>query len=173
MDVPTATKAIRGGCTQPTWWAHLEYSAWGIGEAVSLDPTGHLLHQVTLPRYGIKGALPNKQKQTQGGCQNEETKKYGPNERTDQNSRKRTQQNGEIINLSDAEFKTLVIRMLSEIIEYGKNIREEMKATLSEIKKNPQGTNSEGKKAGVQINDLEHNEEIHSQPEQNEETKIF
>ena len=27
-----------------------------------------------------------------GGCQNEETKKHGPNERTDQNSRKRTKQ---------------------------------------------------------------------------------
>ena len=35
-----------------------------------------------------------------------------------------------------------------------------MKATLSEIKKNPQGTNSEGKEARVQINDLEHKEEI-------------
>ena len=34
------------------------------------------------------------------------------------------------------------------------NIREEMKATLSEIKKNPQGTNSEGREAGFQINDL-------------------
>ena len=33
----------------------------------------------------------------------------------------------EIANLSDAEFKTLVIRMLRELIEYGKNIREEMK----------------------------------------------
>ena len=38
-------------------------------------------------------ALPNTQKQTQGGCQNEETKKHVSNERTDQNSRKRTKQN--------------------------------------------------------------------------------
>ena len=43
----------------------------------------------------------------------------------------------EISNLSDAEFKTLVIRMLKELTEYGKNIREEMKVTLNEIKKNP------------------------------------
>ena len=43
----------------------------------------------------------------------------------------------EIANLSDAEFKTLVIRMLKELIEYGNNIKEEMKATLSEINKNP------------------------------------
>ena len=33
-----------GGCTQPTHRAHLEYPAWVIGEAVPLDPTGHLLH---------------------------------------------------------------------------------------------------------------------------------
>ena len=62
----------------------------------------------------------------------------------------------EIVNLSDAEFKTPVIRMLKEFIEYGNNVKEEMKATLSEIKKNIQGTNSEGKEAGIQINDLEH-----------------
>ena len=74
-------------------------------------------------------------------------KKYGSNERTEQNPRKRTKQNGDR-QLSDAEFKTLVIRMLREIIEYDKCIRKEMKATLSEIKENPQETNSEGKEAG-------------------------
>ena len=58
----------------------------------------------------------------------------------------------EIDNLSDAEFKTLVIRMLREHIGYSKGVREEAKATLSEIKKNPQGTNSERKEARVQIN---------------------
>ena len=42
----------------------------------------------------------------------------------------------EIVSLSDAEYKTLGIRMLKELTEYGKNIKEEMKATLSEIKKN-------------------------------------
>ena len=47
-----------------------------------------------------------------------------------------------------------------------------MKVTLSEIKKNPQGTNSEGKEAGVQINNLEHKEEMNSQPEHNEEIRI-
>ena len=53
----------------------------------------------------------------------------------------------DISNLSDVEFKTLVIRRLKELIEYKRNIREETKATLSEIKKNPQGTNSEEKEA--------------------------
>ena len=41
-----------------------------------------------------------------------------------------------------------------------------MKATLSEIKKNPERTNSEGEEARVQINDLEYKEEIKSQPVQ-------
>ena len=40
-------------------------------------------------------------------------------------------------NLSDAEFKTLVIRMLRELTEYSKCIRKEMKATISERKKTP------------------------------------
>ena len=47
-------------------------------------------------------------------------------------------------NLSDAEFKSPMIRMLRELIEYGHKIKEQMKATLSEIKKKFQGTNSEG-----------------------------
>ena len=45
----------------------------------------------------------------------------------------------EIANLSDAEFKRLVIRMLRELSEYDNNIKKtqgEMKVTLSEIKKN-------------------------------------
>ena len=42
----------------------------------------------------------------------------------------------EITNLSDAEFKTLEIRMLKELTECSRSIREEMKVTLSEIKKN-------------------------------------
>ena len=48
-------------------------------------------------------------------------------------------------NLLDAERKTLVIRMLTELIGYCNSIREtraEMKGALSEIKKNLQGTNS-------------------------------
>ena len=44
-----------------------------------------------------------------------------------------------IANLSEAEFKTLVIRMLKALLDYSNNIKktqEEMKVTLSEIKKN-------------------------------------
>ena len=54
-------------------------------------------------------------------------------------------------NLSDAEFKTLVIRMLTELIELGCKMKEEMKAIQSEIKENIQGTNSEGKETSTQI----------------------
>ena len=64
----------------------------------------------------------------------------------------------EIANLSDAEFKTLVIRMLTEMVEYGHKLEEKVKATQSEINKNRQGTNSEGKETRTQINSLEQKE---------------
>ena len=44
--------------------------------------------------------------------------------------------------LSDAEFKTQVIRMLTEMTEFGHKMKEEMKTIQSEIKENIQGTNS-------------------------------
>ena len=47
-----------------------------------------------------------------------------------------------------------------------------MKVTLSEIKKNLHGTNSEGKEARIQINYMEQKEERNFQPEQKEETRI-
>ena len=74
----------------------------------------------------------------------------------------------EISNLSNAEFITLVIRILKELIEYGdgiKNTQGEMKVTLSEIKKNLERTNSGGDEAKIQINNLEHKEEISIQTE--------
>ena len=74
----------------------------------------------------------------------------------------------EIANLSDVEFKTLAIRMLTEMVEYGHKIEEKVKPMKSEIK----GTNNEGKKTRTQINGLEQKEEINIQPEQNEGTRI-
>ena len=41
----------------------------------------------------------------------------------------------EIASLSDAQFKTLVIRMLTEMVQYGRKIEENVKAMQSEIKK--------------------------------------
>ena len=78
----------------------------------------------------------------------------------------------EIANLSEAQFKTLVIRMLTELVEYGCKLDEKMKAMLSEIKKNVQGTNSDGKETGTQLNGVDQKEEKNIQPEKNEETRI-
>ena len=78
----------------------------------------------------------------------------------------------EIANLSDAEFKTLAIRMLTEMVEYGCKIEEKVQGMNSKIKENVQATNSEGKETGIQINSVEQKEERNIQPEQNEETRI-
>ena len=78
------------------------------------------------------------------------------------------------VNLSDAQFKTLVIRMLQELTGYFNTITKTqaaMKVALCEIKKNLQGTNSGGKETRTQIKGLEQKEERNIQPEQNEETR--
>ena len=62
--------------------------------------------------------------------------------------------NEKIDNLSDAEFKTLVIRMLTEMTEDGHKIKKEVKAIQSEIKKDIEGANSEGKETRTQIKDF-------------------
>ena len=78
----------------------------------------------------------------------------------------------EIANLSDAQFKTLVIRMFTELVEFGHKLDEKMKTLLSEVKENVQGTNSDGKETGTQINAVDQKEERNIQPEKNEETRI-
>ena len=75
-------------------------------------------------------------------------------------------------NLWDAQFKTLVIKMLTEMVEYGNEIEGKVKAMKSEIKENVQGTNSDRKETSTQINDLEQKEEINIQLEQIEETRV-
>ena len=57
--------------------------------------------------------------------------------------------NEEIANLSATEFKRLVVRMLTEMIEYGNKIKEEVKTIQSEVKKNIQGTINKGNEAGI------------------------
>ena len=78
----------------------------------------------------------------------------------------------EIANLLEAQLKTLVIRKFTELVESAHKLDKKMKAMLSEIKKNVQGTNSDGKENRTQIKSFEQKEEINSQPEQNEETRI-
>ena len=80
----------------------------------------------------------------------------------------------EVNNLSDTEFKTLVIRILnklSEDLRSMKKIQSETKDTLIEIKNNLQGNNSRVDEGGNQINDLEHKEAKKNQSEQKEEKK--
>ena len=136
-----------------------------------------------LPRQGVIAALTNTEKQTQGGCQNEETKKHSPDERTECNSRKITKQNGD--DLLDAEFKTGVIRVFNELsgragelredfnsikkdIETIKENQSEMKDTLTEMKNNLQGNNSRMDEAQNLINDLKHGKTKSNQAKQEE-----
>ena len=74
----------------------------------------------------------------------------------------------EISNLSDAEFKTMFIRMLKELSEDLSRIKKtqsERKDTLIEIKDNLQENNRKVDEAKNQINDLEHKEEKKIQSE--------
>ena len=80
--------------------------------------------------------------------------------------------NKEIANLPDAQFITLVIRKLTELVEFGRKLDEKIKAMLRETKENVQGTNSDGKETRTQINSVEQKEERNIQPEKNEETRI-
>ena len=74
----------------------------------------------------------------------------------------------EIINLWDAEFETLIIRMLKGLSEDFisiKKIQSETKDTLIEIKNNLQGNNNRVDEAKNQIIDLEHKEIKNNQSE--------
>ena len=66
----------------------------------------------------------------------------------------------------------LLIGMLTELVDYGHKIEEKVKAMKTKIKESVQGTNSDRKETGTQINGLEHKEERNIQPEQNEETRF-
>ena len=86
----------------------------------------------------------------------------------------REQNEMEISNLLDAEFKTLGIRMLKELSEdlnSIKQIQSETKDTLTEIKNNLQGKNSRVDEAENQINDLERKVVRNNQSEQQEEQR--
>ena len=55
----------------------------------------------------------------------------------------------QLANLLDAQFKTLVIRTLTELVEFGRKPDEKMKAMLRDTKENVQGTNSDVKKTEI------------------------
>ena len=78
----------------------------------------------------------------------------------------------ELANLSDAQCKILVIRMLTELVEFGCKLDEKMKAMLRETKENVQGTNSDGKESGTQIMVWTRRKKETSNQKKNEETRI-
>ena len=57
---------------------------------------------------------------------------------------------GEIASLSDAQFKTLVISMLTEMVGYGHKMEEKVKAMQSEMRRNVERTNNEGRESRTQ-----------------------
>ena len=55
------------------------------------------------------------------------------------------------------------------MVEFGCKLDEKMKAMLRKTKENVQGTNSDGKETGTQINGVDQKEERNIQSEKNEE----
>ena len=58
------------------------------------------------------------------------------------------------------------------MVEFGHKLDEKMKAVLRETKENIQGTNSNGKETGTQINSMDQKEERNMEPEKNEKQEF-
>ena len=58
------------------------------------------------------------------------------------------------------------------MVEFGHKLDEKNEAYAKRNKGNVQGTNSDGKETGTQINGVDQKEERNIQPEKNEETRI-
>ena len=58
------------------------------------------------------------------------------------------------------------------MVEFGCKLDEKMKAMLRETKENVQGTNSDVKETGTQINGVDQKEERNMKPQKNEEIRI-
>ena len=106
--------------------------------------------------------------------QNEETKKNGPNERTEQNSQKRSKQNRhkQSIRCRIQNTGYQDVQGTHRVLQQHKKTHAEMKVTLIEIQKTLQGTNSGGDELQNQVNDLEHKEGKIIQSEKWEEKRI-
>ena len=72
--------------------AHLECPAWVTREVVPLDPTEYLLHKATLPSLQNTAALLNRSKHKEAA---KIRRQRNMCQIKDQNSRKRTKQNGD------------------------------------------------------------------------------
>ena len=137
---------------------HLKYSAWVIGEAVPL---------ILQDTYYIRPCYQVKESKQLYLLQRNKHREAAKTRRQRNMAQMKEQiktpekeiNTMEISNLSDVEFKTLVLRMLEELREdlsSIKKIQSETKDALIEIKNNIQENNSRVDKAENQINDLEH-----------------
>ena len=96
--------------------------------------------------------------------------KYGLNERTGQNSRKRTKQNRDSQSIRCRGQKTG--DQDAQRTQWVQQQYKRRNEDYTKWNKNLQGANSEGKEPRIQLNNLEHKEEINIQPEQKEEKRI-
>ena len=117
-----------GGHIQPTQEIYLEHPARVSRETAPLGSTGHLC-KVILLRLKYIAALPNTEKQTQKSSQNRDTNKHVPIERTEQNSRKTTKQNGDKQS-TRLRVKNIGYKMLNEFSE---NFNKEVRNIKKEI----------------------------------------
>ena len=152
--------------------AHLEYPAWEIEEM------GHWTLQDSYyirPHYQDMGSKQlylihrNKYREAAKMRRQRNMAQMKEQNKTPEKELKEM----EISNLPDAEFKTLVIRMLKELsgdLNNIKKIQSEMKDTLNEIKNNLQGNNSEEDEGQNQIDVLDHKEAKNNQSEQEEKS---
>ena len=99
-------------------------------------------------------------------------KKSGPNDRILQSSRKNTTKRGRDSQPIGYTVQYTGIKMLTELVEFVRKVDEKMKPMLRETKENVQGTNSDAKEPGTQINGVGQKEERNIQPEKNEERRI-
>ena len=113
---------------------HLDYPAWMIGEAVPLDPETWYQGTESKQLYLIHR---NKHREDAKMSRQRNVAQLKEPIKTPENDLNKM----EISNLSDAEFKTLLIRMLKELskdLSSIKKIYSETKNTLFEIKTNLQ-----------------------------------
>ena len=113
-------------------------------------------------------------KQAQGGCQNEEKKKYGPNERTEQSFRERTKRHGDkqsircrVQNTGDQDAPGTHWALQRHKKDPGRN-----EGCTMWNKEKFTGNQSGVDEAKNQINDLEHKEAKNNHTEQREEQRI-
>ena len=100
-----------------------------ICNIVPLRSTRHLYRKAIITNLGVIADLPNTQRQ------NEETKKYASNKKKLQKSSEKELDEMESTKIPDAEFKTVVIKMLKDIRGRMDDFTENLNKEIVRIKK--------------------------------------